>query len=65
MKKRGIILSGDSELQGIGAMTNKRWKSFYEMMRDEGLYPKDLNYLEAFTLNFINNKKWIGYENNY
>ena len=65
MKKRGIVLSGDSLLLGIGSMTDKRWKSFFEMMRGQGLYPQNLNYSEAFTLNFVNNKKWIGFENNY
>ena len=65
MKKRGIVLSGDAESLGIGSMTDERWKSFYEMMRDQDLFSKDLNYLEAFTLKFVNSKKWIGYENNY
>ena len=65
MKQRGIVNSGDSELLGIGAMTNDRWKSFYEMMKDQKIYSPDLNYKEAYTLKFINNKKWINFENNY
>ena len=65
IKKRGIVLSGDTEEFGIGAMTEKRWKSFYEMMRDQNLYDSNLDYQKAFTLQFVNNKKWIGYENNF
>ena len=65
MKNRGIIISGDSETMGIGAMTVERWKSFYEMMRDEGIYPKNLNFLKSFTLEFVNNEKWVNFENNF
>ena len=65
MKKRGIVLSGDALFFGIGSMTDKRWKSFFEMMRDQGLYAENLNYSEAYTLNFVSNKKWIEFENNY
>ncbi|MBI04189.1 MAG: hypothetical protein CFH22_00213 [Alphaproteobacteria bacterium MarineAlpha5_Bin12] len=65
MKKRGIVFSGDTEKMGIGAMTDSRWKSFFELMRDQGLYPETLDYKKAYTLNFVNNDKWIGYENKY
>ena len=63
--KRGIVVSGDAEELGIGAMTNDRWKYFYQMMKDQGLYPDDLNYKEAFSLEFVNDKKWINFEKNY
>ena len=65
IKKRGIVLSGDAELLGIGSMTEKRWKSFYEMMKDQGLYSQNLDYSKAFTLKFVNNDKWIGFEKKY
>ena len=65
MKKRGIVFSGDAEKMGSGAMTDSRWKSFFELMRDQGLYPETLDYKKAYTLNFVNNDKWIGYENKY
>ncbi len=65
IKNKGIILSGDAEKMGIGAMTDSRWKSFFELMRDQGLYPEKLDYKKAYTLNFINNNKWVGYENKF
>ena len=65
IKKRGIVLSGDAKLLGIGSMTEKRWKSFYEMMKDQGLYSQNLDYSKAFTLKFVNNDKWIGFEKKY
>ena len=64
-KKRNIVLSGTAESFGIGAMTNERWKSFYEMMRDQKLYPEELNYLDAFSLQFVNSDKWIDFEKKY
>ena len=63
--KRGIVVSGDAQELGIGAMTNDRWKDFYQMMKDQGLYPDDLNYKEAFSLEFVNDKKWTNFEKNY
>ena len=65
MKKRGIVHSGDAKLLGIGGMTKKRWESFYKMMRDQDLYPSNLDYEDAFTLRFVNNKKWLNFEDNY
>ena len=65
MIKRGIVLSGDSKILGIGAMTDERWKSFYDMMKEQSLYPENLDYMSAYTLKFVNNSKWIQYENKY
>ena len=65
LKDREIIVSKNTQFLGIGSMTDKRWKSFYEMMRDQGLYPDDLKYTTAYTLEFVNNIKWRGYEKNY
>ena len=63
--KRDIIFSDEAKKNGIGTMKIERWKSFYEMMRDQNLYDSNLDYQKAFTLQFVNNKKWIGYENNF
>ena len=65
IKKRGIVISGDSEILGIGAMTEKRWESFYHMMKDQGIYNEDLDYKKAFSLKFVNNKKWLTFEKKY
>ena len=59
MINRGIVISGQAKKEGIGAMSDERWKSFYELMRDQNLYPSDMNYKKAYTLKFINTSKWI------
>ena len=54
MKEYGIVDSGDSEELGVGAMTDERWESFFQVMADNGIYPADMNYKDAYTLQFIN-----------
>jgi NitT/TauT family transport system substrate-binding protein len=54
LKENGIIVSGEAEKQGIGAMSEARWKSFFDSMVKVGIYKPDINYKEAFTLKFVN-----------
>ncbi len=54
MKKYGIVDSGDSLKEGIGAMSDARWKSQFDAAASVGVYPKDLPYKEAYTLQFVN-----------
>ena len=54
MKEFGILMSGDAESLGIGAMTDERWKTFFDIMVAEGVYDADLDYKSAYTLEFIN-----------
>jgi len=56
MKERGLIDSGDTMTLGIGAMTDARWKSFFETASHLGLYPADLDYTKAYTLRFVDQK---------
>jgi NitT/TauT family transport system substrate-binding protein len=56
MKEYGVVDSGDSEKDGIGAMTAARWENFFEVMAGEGLYPKTLKYQAAYTLRFVNHR---------
>jgi NitT/TauT family transport system substrate-binding protein len=56
MNEAGIVHSGDSLQLGIGAMTEARWKSFYEGMRDVGRYPEGLDYTKAYSLDFVNKR---------
>ena len=56
MNEAGIVHSGDSLQLGIGAMTDARWKSFYEGMRDVGRYPEGLDYSKAYSLDFVNKR---------
>jgi NitT/TauT family transport system substrate-binding protein len=60
MKQYGIVDSGDAAANGIGAMTEARWKDFHAVMAEQGLYPKDLDLKKAYTLDFVNKKVGIG-----
>jgi NitT/TauT family transport system substrate-binding protein len=53
MRNYGIAYSGDAETMGLGAMTDARWKDFFEIMAREGVYPADLDYRAAYTLRFV------------
>ncbi|HTS94653.1 MAG TPA: ABC transporter substrate-binding protein [Stellaceae bacterium] len=54
MKEYGIVDSGSSITLGVGAMTDERWKDFFEIMSKQGLYPASLDYKRAYTLKFVN-----------
>lgn len=56
MKEYGIVDSGDALTAGVGAMSEARWREFFELMAGQGLYPKDLDWKKAFTLKFVNKK---------
>lgn len=56
MNAAGIVQSGDAQQLGIGAMTDARWQSFYESMRDVGLYPAGLDFKRAYSLDFVNKR---------
>ncbi|MEM9450654.1 MAG: ABC transporter substrate-binding protein [Cyanobacteria bacterium P01_E01_bin.6] len=54
MQEYGILMSGDAESLGVGAMTDDRWKSFFDTMVEAGIFSADTDYTEAYTLNFVN-----------
>ena len=56
MRERGIVLSGDAATMGIGAMTDQRWKAFFDDMSQAGVYPETLDYKSAYTLQFVQTK---------
>ena len=56
MKQYGIIDSGDAKAAGIGAMSEARWRDFFETMAKAGLYPPEMDVKQAFTLQFVNKK---------
>jgi NitT/TauT family transport system substrate-binding protein len=58
MNANGIVRSGDALKLGIGAMTEARWKRFYDQMAEVGVFPKGLDITKAYTLQFVN--KGIG-----
>jgi NitT/TauT family transport system substrate-binding protein len=56
IKEYGIVDSGDAKTGGIGAMTEARWGEFFATMANAGIYPKDLEFHKAFTLQFVDKK---------
>ena len=54
MQEYGIAVSGDAESNGIGAMTEERWQTFFEDMAAAGIFNADTDYTQAFTLDFVN-----------
>jgi NitT/TauT family transport system substrate-binding protein len=53
MKEFGIVDSGDTLKLGIGAMTDARWKSFYDEMVHAGVVKPGLDYRRGYTLKFV------------
>ena len=56
IKEYGIVVSGDAKTLGIGAMTDARWRDFFDTMSKVGVYSKDLDLRKAYTLQFVNKK---------
>jgi NitT/TauT family transport system substrate-binding protein len=54
MKEYGIVDSGDSLHDGIGAMTDARFASFFDKMVRAGVVRRDIDFRQAYTLRFIN-----------
>src|SRR2546421_12518403 len=54
MNERGIVKSGDALKLGVGAMTDERWKRFYETMSAAGAFPPGIDYKKAYSLEFVN-----------
>ncbi|MGC2415928.1 MAG: ABC transporter substrate-binding protein [Stellaceae bacterium] len=56
MKEYGIIDSGRAKKSGIGAMGDSRWRDFFDTAAKAGLYPADMDFSKAYTLQFISKK---------
>src|SRR5208282_4627822 len=54
MKEYGVVDSGDTLKLGIGAMTDARWKDFFDKMVKAGIVKADTDYRKAYTLQFVN-----------
>jgi NitT/TauT family transport system substrate-binding protein len=54
MKAYGIVDSGDSLRDGIGAMNDARYASFFDKMVRAGVVRRDIDFRKAYTLQFIN-----------
>lgn len=53
-KTRGMVQGGDAAKLGIGAMTDKRWKTFFDLMSKNKVFEKTLDYKKAYTTQFVN-----------
>ncbi|MGZ5179572.1 MAG: ABC transporter substrate-binding protein [Ramlibacter sp.] len=53
IRERGLVDSGDAKVYGIGAMTDARWKEFFDVMAGAGVFPPTLDYRAAYTLRFL------------
>jgi NitT/TauT family transport system substrate-binding protein len=53
LKSYAIVDGGDARAGGIGAMTDARWQTFFDMASGQGVYPKTLDYKRAYTLRFL------------
>ncbi len=60
IKAYGIVDSGDTLKNGIGAMNDARRQDFHRVMAAQRLYPADMDYRKAYTLQFVN--KRVGME---
>ena len=60
MKEYGIVDSGDTLRDGIGAMNDERATSFFDKMVRAGVVKPGLDYKRAYTLQFVN--KGVGLE---
>ena len=56
IKEYGIVDSGEAKKNGIGAMTEARWRDFFATMSRAGVYPKNLDFRKAYTLLFVDKK---------
>ncbi|MET4197951.1 ABC transporter substrate-binding protein [Bradyrhizobium sp. LA6.12] len=60
MKEYGIVDSGESLKNGIGAMSDERYTSFFNKMVKAGVVKADLDFRKSYTLRFVN--KGVGVE---
>ncbi len=54
MKQYGIVDSGDTLRDGIGAMNDARVTSFFDKMVRAGIVRSDIDYRKGYTLRFVN-----------
>jgi NitT/TauT family transport system substrate-binding protein len=60
MKQYGIVDSGDTVKDGIGAMSEARMASFFDKMVRAGVVKPNIDFRKAYTLQFVN--KGVGTE---
>ncbi len=53
LKRYGVVDSGDTLTLGIGAMTDARWKDFFDKMVEVGMVEATTDYKRSYTLQFV------------
>ncbi len=53
MNRYQLATAGDAETAGIGVMSDARWQAFFDAMSADGVYPPDLDWRRAYTLDFL------------
>jgi len=56
IKEKGVVEGADAKTKGVGAMSDARWQDFFQTMAKAGVYPAEMDYRQAFTLQFVNKK---------
>jgi NitT/TauT family transport system substrate-binding protein len=56
LKQYGIVDSGDATTLGVGAMTDARYKAFFDQMVHAGVVKAGLDYKKGYTLQFVDKK---------
>jgi NitT/TauT family transport system substrate-binding protein len=63
MIEHGTVDSGDALKLGIGAMTDSRWKAFYDSMTAVGVYKTGIDFNRAYTTQFVD--KHVGMDSKH
>jgi NitT/TauT family transport system substrate-binding protein len=53
MRAYGIVAAKDAQSGGIGAMSDARWAETFKTASSLGLFPADMDYHRAYTLQFV------------
>lgn len=53
LRVNGVIDGGDAALYGLGAMTAERWRDFFDVTAQAGVFPPDLDWRQAFTTQYL------------
>ena len=53
MVRYGLVDGGEAATAGIGVMNHARWAEFFKIASDQGIYPADLDYKQAYSLEFV------------
>lgn len=59
LRERGMVQGGDAATLGVGAMTDARWKSFFDLMREAKVYGDKVDVTKAYTLAFVNKGRGV------